>query len=69
MGFTHHLNISYVVYASQFTAANAVYKHIKPLVKASKDSLDLTLHQETILQTERFKSKEFKECIGTFLKV
>ncbi|MFJ7729900.1 enoyl-CoA hydratase/isomerase family protein [Neobacillus sp. NPDC097160] len=54
-----------VEYARQFTAGN-VYKHIKQLVKASNDSLDLTLHQEAILQTERFKSKEFKEYMDVF---
>ncbi|MGG3469717.1 enoyl-CoA hydratase/isomerase family protein [Neobacillus pocheonensis] len=56
-------------YASQFeNMAPQVFRHIKQLIKNRNYSLDQILNLETIIQTERFKSKEFGEAIGRFFE-
>jgi len=45
-----------------------VYQHIKQLIKSNQMTLDEILNQETTIQTDRFKSEEFKRFINQFLQ-
>ena len=58
-----------IEYARHFNSGPLdVYTQIKKLIKKNNSSIDEILNQETIIQSKRFKSPEFRVFIENFFK-